>query len=240
MSPLLSVESLECFYGPAQALHDLSMHLNPGESVCVLGPNGAGKSTLLRTVAGLHREYSGQLRFNDQTITGMRSWEVARLGIALVPQGRRCFASLSVEENLYMGAYHLSAGERSATVDRVYASFPVLYEKKCDKAKNLSGGQQQMLAIGRALMMRPQVMLLDEPSLGLSPLLVQQVGQLLSDLAADYNTAMLIVEQNVHLAFRVASRGYILRNGVQVLEGPRAFMEDHLKEAYFGSQQAEG
>ena len=231
---LLEVEGLDVRYGRNHAIRALDLELAEGEIVTVLGANGAGKSSLLKAVQGTVRPAAGAVRLNGETVTGWSSPKRVRAGLTLVPEGRQIFVSLTVHENLQMGAY-----SRSDNVDReiddIYERFPNLAARRDMLASVLSGGEQQMLAISRALLARPRVMMLDEPSLGLSPILVQSLFDLIGDLNRDGLT-ILLVEQNIHMALQTAHRGYVLELGATVLSGTaeELLADDRLEEAYLG------
>ena len=210
---MLETTGLSVRYGATSALSGVSVHVGEGELVTVIGANGAGKSTLLRTLAGLVRPVGGQIRFRGADTAGLPSSALVRRGLALVPEGRHVFPEMSVSDNLDLGAYYRQdrANVRQDR-DRVFALFPILRERLRIDAGRLSGGQQQMLAIGRALMSRPLLLLLDEPSLGLAPAIVQQLGGILRDLNRS-GTTILLIEQNARMALRLAHRAYILANG---------------------------
>ena len=238
---LLKVEDLRVFYGAARALNGISFHVAEGEVVTIIGPNGAGKSTTLKTLSGvaeLLKTVSGSITFAGERIEKSSAHHIARMGMAHVPEGRRVFAGSSVEDNLLLGAYRRRRNRSavSADLDRVYERFPVLRERRSQPAGYLSGGEQQMLAIGRGLMASPRFLLLDEPSLGLAPLLVSQVFDIIADLAA-YGTTILLVEQLAHQALRVADRAYVLEAGVISGGGDAASMaaDAHIREAYLGA-----
>ena len=224
-SALLDVEGLRSGYGPIQVLHGVSLRVGTGEAVAVLGPNGAGKSTLLGTIAGLIRARSGAITLAGRPLTRMPAERVVREGVALVPERRELFAPMTVAENLEIGAYGRRGRAQRAAVQRdleqVLSLFPRLRERASQQAGSLSGGEQQMLAIGRALMSAPRVLLLDEPSLGLSPKMIDAVFEALETLSRRGLT-MLVVEQNVSLALDVAQRAYVLRNGRVMLSGATA------------------
>jgi branched-chain amino acid transport system ATP-binding protein len=233
---LLEARHVAIAYGDAPAVWDASLGVDEGEVVAVIGPNGAGKSTLINAVAGLLRWRSGDLRFAGGDLAGVPSHLVCRQGIALVPEGRRLFTRMSVEENLDMGCYRGEARRaRSASLDRVYALFPILRERRRQIAGSLSGGQQQMVAIGRALMARPRLLLLDEPSLGLAPAVVDQMFETIRTIHAE-GVAILLVEQNVARALEIADRAYVLEEGRIVAEGtPAALLGDsRIQQAYLG------
>jgi branched-chain amino acid transport system ATP-binding protein len=231
---LLRIEGLEVRYGAIRALREVSLEVRPAEIVTLIGSNGAGKSTLLRAISGLVPPAAGTIRFQDADVTGRRPEALVALGISHVPEGRRVFANLSVRENLQLGAYLRPETEREG-LERVFGLFPRLRERLAQAAGTLSGGEQQMLAIGRALMAEPKLLLLDEPSLGLAPLLVQQIFAIIRAIHSQGTTVML-VEQNARQALRVAQRAYVLETGSVVLEGPAAVLAEdpRLREAYLG------
>lgn len=236
MSPILEVVDLIAGYGRIEALHGIDMRVEQGEAVTTIGANGAGKTTLLKTIAGLIRPRRGRISLEGENVTSWSAERRARAGIALVPEGRQVFPDLSVRDNLLLGAY----GRRRQSgitedIDKVVALFPILGERGQQLAGTLSGGQQQMLAIGRALMSRPKVLLLDEPSLGLAPLAVREVVDKLVALA-EAGSTLVLVEQNAAAAFRVAARGYVLDRGEVVVEGSiETLREDpRVHSAYLG------
>ncbi len=217
---MLEVRGLDAFYGQAQALWGVDLDIAEAETVAIVGPNGAGKSTLVHTIAGLHRSRHGRIRLDDVDVTAKPAHAVCGLGIAIVPEGRRVFAHMSVYDNLCLGAYRRSA--RSAyreTLTEVYDLFPRLSERSAQLAGSLSGGEQQMLAIGRALMSRPRLLLLDEPSLGLAPVLVDEVFDVIESINTR-GVGVLLVEQDVERALEIAGRGYLLGEGRVVTSGP--------------------
>ena len=231
---LLEVEGLDVRYGRNHAIKELDLELAQGEIVTVLGANGAGKSSLLKAVQGTVKPAAGTVRLNGETVTGWSSPKRVRAGLTLVPEGRQIFVSLSVHENLQMGAYTRSDGfERE--IEEIYDRFPNLAARRDMMASVLSGGEQQMLAISRALLAKPRIMMLDEPSLGLSPILVQSLFELIEDLNRDGLT-ILLVEQNTHMALQTAHRGYVLELGATVLSGTaeELLADDRLEEAYLG------
>jgi branched-chain amino acid transport system ATP-binding protein len=233
---MLDVRELCVAYGAAPALWNVSLTLGSGELVCVVGPNGAGKTTLINALAGLHRAQAGRMAMNGCELTALPSHRFCGAGIALVPEGRRLFTRMTVRENLEVGCYLRAARrERQRSLERVCALFPAVRDKLDAPAGSLSGGQQQMVAIGRALMARPRLLLLDEPSLGLSPLLVQAMFGAIRDVNAE-GTAVLLVEQNVVMALEIAHRAYLLEEGRIVAEGtPDAvFANPDLRRAYLG------
>ncbi len=216
---LLHIENLSAGYGDLQVLQNVSLCVGTGEMVVLIGPNGAGKSTVLKSIFGLTTKTSGRILFDDQDVTCLPPHSLIEQGIGFVPQGRMVFPSLTVEENLEIGGYLINHKETlRVNQQQVYKTFPVLREKQKELAGNLSGGQQQQLAIGRALMTRPKLLMLDEPSLGLSPKLMHEVFEVLQHIREE-GTTMLIVEQNVRLALRYVDRGYLLSNGKIQMEG---------------------
>ena len=242
---LLQVENLHVSYGAIRALHGVSLRVERGEIVCIVGANGAGKTTLLRTVSGLLRPTGGAVVWRPEegaTKQGRRELhklkphEIVRLGVSQSPEGRQVFPSLSVADNLNLGAYQQrDRAKVSADLDHVYGLFPVLAERRKQKAGTLSGGEQQMLAVGRALMQRPTLLLLDEPSLGLAPLIVKQIFEIIRAVNAE-GTTVLLVEQNANQALRLAHRAYVLQTGEMIKSGPAAeLLEDpDVKKAYLG------
>jgi branched-chain amino acid transport system ATP-binding protein len=233
---MLEVRDLQVVYGAAQALWGVTFHLHAGELLCVVGPNGAGKTTLINTLAGILRARAGRIAFEGRDITGLAPHRFCAAGIAIVPEGRRLFGTMSVRENLEIGSVLPAAkARRSATLDAVLALFPALEAKLAQAAGELSGGQQQMVAIGRALMARPRLLLLDEPSLGLSPLIVNEMFSAIRRVNAE-GTAVMLVEQNVSMALRVASRAYVLEEGRMVAEGEpdELLQRPEIRRAYLG------
>ncbi|TPK81018.1 ABC transporter ATP-binding protein [Mesorhizobium sp. B2-4-13] len=234
---LLAVTDVVTGYGPTIVNRGVSLTLGEGEIVTILGPNGAGKSTLLRGIAGLIKPRSGSIAFDGAEVTGLAADAMARRGVVLVPEGRKVFVDMTVEENLRLGAY---ARRDEAAVEADFATmlafFPILATKRRDKGGSLSGGQQQMLAIARGLMTRPRVLLLDEPSLGLSPLLVKEIKAIILDIGARFGASVLLVEQNAGLALAVAARGYLMQNGRIVVSGPITELRDMslMRELYLG------
>ena len=233
---LLEVRQVAVAYGDAPAVWDVTLDVDEGELVAVVGPNGAGKTTLVNTVAGLLRARGGTVRFAGVDLATLAPHRVCDLGIALVPEGRRLFTHMTVEENLQIGCYRAAARrEHELTLARVYALFPILHARRRQRAGALSGGQQQMVAIGRALMARPRLLLLDEPSLGLAPAVVDQMFDIIGTIH-DEGVAVLLVEQNVARALAVADRAYVLDEGRVVAEGAPAALRAHtrIQEAYLG------
>jgi len=216
---LLEVKDLNVYYGAIHALQGISFYLNEGEIVTLIGANGAGKSTTLNTISGILRPRQGQVIFKGKDITFTPAEEIVRMGVCQSPEGRKIFATLTVMENLEMGAYTQNNKEEiQKNLERVFRSFPRLKERQNQLGGTLSGGEQQMLAIGRALMSRPQLLLLDEPSMGLSPILVEEIFNIIQEINAQ-GTSILLVEQNAQMALSVAHRGYVLETGKIVLEG---------------------
>ena len=232
---MLTVENVVSRYGRIEALHGVSFEVRAGEIVTIVGSNGAGKTTLMRAVSGLQPVAAGSIRFEGAAIDAVPAHKRLRLGIAQVPEGRQVFAPLEVEDNLLLGGWSRSAAERAESLAEVYDAFPVLAERRRLPAGKLSGGQQQMLAIGRALMSRPRLLLLDEPSMGLAPILVDQVFELLPGLRAR-GLSLLVVEQNAHAALSIADRGYVMETGRVVAGGAaHALIEDPaVRSAYLG------
>jgi len=233
---LLEVKDLNVYYGAIHALQGVSFHVDEGEIVTLIGANGAGKSTTLLTVSGLLRARSGNMRFRDHDLTLAQAQDIVRLGIVQVPEGRKIFAPLTVKENLEMGAYTRSnKAEVQASLDRVFRSLPRLKERLKQLGGTLSGGEQQMLAIGRALMAKPTLLLMDEPSMGLSPVLVEEVFNIIQDINSQ-GTSILLVEQNAQMALSVANRAYVLETGRIALEGnaPDVLHNPQVIEAYLG------
>jgi branched-chain amino acid transport system ATP-binding protein len=234
--PLLVVEGLVARYGPIEALRGIDLTVFEGEIIALIGANGAGKSTLLMTISGIVKTASGRILFDGADLNGMAPHRIARTGIAHVPEGRHIFPRMTVEENLAMGAVGVSADVEIAERERTYALFPVLAERRRQRAGTLSGGEQQMLAIARALMGRPRLLLLDEPSLGLAPLMVKRIFSAIAEINAERRTTVLLVEQNAYHALRVASRAYVLSHGNMVLSGSAGDLARNpdVRAAYLG------
>ena len=232
--PLLQLDNVMAYYGPIRALNAVSISIEPGEIVCLLGGNASGKSTTLKTILGIVQPRSGAVRFDGEEVTERSTSHRIRRGMAIVPENRRLFAPMSVRENLEMGAYLYNGGSKD-DYERVYSLFPLLYERRSQLAGTLSGGEQQMVAIGRALMSRPRLLLMDEPSMGLSPVLVQQNFEILKQVN-ETGVAMLMVEQNANMALSIADRGYVLATGELVLADTAANLlaSEDLKRAYLG------
>ncbi|MXY41697.1 MAG: ABC transporter ATP-binding protein [Rhodospirillaceae bacterium] len=233
---MLSISGLNLFYGDAQALDDVSLEVDAGDIVAVVGSNGAGKSSLIRTIAGIEKPRSGTIVYKGEDITGWPSHRICNLGVGQVAEGRQIFAGLTVRENLEVGAY-LERGRRKSaeTMERVFAMFPILLERAEQQAGTLSGGEQQMLAIGRCLLGQPELIMFDEPSLGLAPTIVQEVFGIVERLNAE-GTPIILVEQNVAVSLKMANRAYVLENGRIVLSGPGEdlLQDDRVREAYLG------
>jgi branched-chain amino acid transport system ATP-binding protein len=232
--PLLELDQVDTFYGPIHILQGLSITVNEGEFVCLLGGNASGKSTTLKTALGIVRPESGQVRFAGEDITSRpTSYRIGR-GMAIVPENRRLFGPMTVLENLQMGAYLHSGGSRE-DYERVFSLFPLLYERRSQLAGTLSGGEQQMVAMGRALMSRPKLMLMDEPSMGLAPVLVERNFEIIKQVH-EAGVAILVVEQNANVSLSIADRGYVLSTGRLVLEGKASDLinNDDLRKAYLG------
>jgi branched-chain amino acid transport system ATP-binding protein len=233
---LLVLEALQVAYGGIRAVKGVDLAVAPGELVCLIGANGAGKTTTLRAITGLVRAAAGRILYDGEDIAGLRVHEIARRGLSLVPEGRGVFPQLSIEENLAMGAYARSDAKAvAADVERAFTLFPRLKERRAQTAGTLSGGEQQMLAIARAMMSRPRLLLLDEPSMGLAPLMVEKIFEVIRAIAAE-GVTMLLVEQNARLALEVSHRGYVLEGGLVTIEGEaRALLHDpRVREAYLG------
>jgi branched-chain amino acid transport system ATP-binding protein len=232
---VLSVEGVDAGYGRVQALHGVSLRVDRGELVCLLGANGAGKSTMLRVISGLVRATAGRILLDGEPIHALDAPAIVRRGIAHCPEGRRVFPDLSVEENLRIGAWSRRPARLGGDLDAIYAHFPILAERRRQPAGTLSGGEQQMLAIGRALMSRPALVLFDEPSLGLAPMAVEATFRIIRDVR-ERGITVLMVEQNADGALRLADRGYVLETGRIVLAGPARDLrhDDHVRRAYLG------
>jgi len=241
--PLLEVRNLETFYGPIMAIRGVSLEVHKGSIVTVLGANGAGKTTLLKTISGIMDPEKGEILFEGENIAGREPHRVVKSGIVHVPEGREVFPLLTVEENLALGAYTRS--DRAGIAqdrDMVFEYFPILKERRNQEAGTLSGGQQQMLAIGRGLMLRPKIMLLDEPSLGLSPLLVQEIFAILKRLNSQEGVTMMLVEQNASVALGLADQGYVMELGRIVMNGSseRLQASEDIKSFYLGHSEDTG
>ena len=233
---LLEVKNIKVYYGNINAIKDISFEVNEGEIVTLIGANGAGKSSILNTVAGLIKPKSGEIIFDGQGIIGIPAHKIVSKGMALCPEGRRIFQQLSVKENLEMGSYTRPANEVSESIEKVYELFPRLKERYKQIAGTLSGGEQQMLAMGRALMSKPRLMMLDEPSMGLAPILVEQIFDIIKNLHKS-GTTILLVEQNAQMALSIADRGYVMETGRIVTggTGKGLLQDDAVKKAYLGA-----
>ncbi|MCI8551784.1 MAG: ABC transporter ATP-binding protein [Lawsonibacter sp.] len=233
---MISVQQLDVYYGPIQALHNVNISVNQGEIVAIIGNNGAGKSTLLKTISGLVKPTNGQILFEEKSIGGAQADTIVKLGISHTPEGRMVFPDLSVEMNLVAGAYTRTdrAGIRE-DLKKYYKKFPILEERKNQKAGLMSGGEQQMLAIARSLMSRPKLLMLDEPSLGLAPVVVDEVYKIIREISTE-GTTILLIEQNATRALNVADRAYILSNGTIELSGTGKELaaNDEVRKAYLG------
>ena len=235
MNSILAVRDLEVAYGNIPALHGITIEVQKGEIVTLIGANGAGKTTTLRTISGLLKPRRGEVTFSDRTITGRKPDVITAMGVSHVPEGRGIFANLTVEDNLELGAYVRKDKVTDAEYERVFTLFPVLKERLKQNAGTLSGGEQQMLAISRALMSKPAVLLLDEPSLGLAPQMVQAIFRVVKEINAE-GTTILLVEQNAHMALVTAHRGYVMETGRIVMhDDTKALLaSDRVKKAYLG------
>lgn len=232
---LLKVEDVHVYYGAIHAIKGISFEVNQGEIVTLIGANGAGKSTTLNTVVGLLRPRSGHIEFDGKSIVGFPASKMVSLGMALCPEGRRIFQQMSVRENLEMGGYSRPAAEIQESMDDVFHRFPRLKEREKQVAGTLSGGEQQMLAISRAIMARPTLLLLDEPSLGLAPIIIQQIFSIIEKINAD-GTTVFLVEQNANQALRIANRAYVMENGRIVMEdsADKLLTDPAVQKAYLG------
>ncbi|MEK9828784.1 MAG: ABC transporter ATP-binding protein [Rhodospirillales bacterium] len=233
---MLEVKGLKAFYRQTQALYGVDFELEEGSITTILGANGAGKTTTLRSISRMVRT-EGEIKFDGQDITGLSTEKVAALGIAHVPEGRGTFVRQSVEENLHLGAYtRKNKNDVANDIDRVYAYFPRLMERRQQQAGTLSGGEQQMLAIGRALMLRPRLMLLDEPSFGLAPLIVQEIYEIMARIRDQKKASMLLVEQNANIALNLADQAYLLETGHVVMSGESEVLrnDENVRKVYLG------
>ena len=234
---MLSVEGINVYYGAIHAIKDISFHVNEGEIVTLIGANGAGKSTNLKTISGLLHPKTGSITYKGQNITGMRAHKIVQAGLAQVPEGRRVFSGLTVQQNLMLGAYTRRDGKEAIQndFDMVYDLLPRLKERRSQAAGTLSGGEQQMLAIGRALMCKPKMLLLDEPSMGLSPLLVKEIFKIIRDVNRQ-GVTVLLVEQNAKMALEIANRAYVLETGTIKMEGEATELANNIevRKAYLG------
>ena len=232
---MLNVKDINVYYGAIHAVRNVSLEVHAGEIVSIIGANGAGKSTILKTLVGLLRSKTGEICLDGKSIAELSPAAIVQQGIALVPEGRRVFPRLSVEDNLLLGAYARKDKEVFRDMQRIYEMFPRMFERKKQNAGTLSGGEQQMLATGRGMMSRPRLLLLDEPSMGLAPLLVNQIFETILDIN-EQGTTILLVEQNAHMALSIADRGYVLETGEVVLAGQAEELidNDEVRCAYLG------
>ena len=232
---MLKVENISVNYGAIKALQNVSFQITQGEIVALIGANGAGKTTILNTISNIVPSVSGRILYHDKEITKLPPHEIVKVGISQVPEGRRVFAKMSVLENLEMGAYTRNDKEIGSDMEKIFQRFPRLNERKKQPAKTLSGGEQQMLAMGRALMSRPKLLLLDEPSMGLAPMLVEQIFQIIEEINTS-GTTILLVEQNANMALSIAHRAYVLETGEVVLQGDAKELASNpeVRKAYLG------
>lgn len=240
---MLKIRDLISGYGHIKALHGVSLEVNAGEIIAIIGPNGAGKTTLLNTISGIVRASKGMISFEGQDITNLPSHKIVRLGIIQVPERRQIFDTMSIRDNLILGAYHRMRGTTSEAIEAdirtVVALFPLLKDRMSNPAETLSGGMQQMLAIARGLMARPKLLLLDEPSLGLAPLLVQEIFRTVAELRQK-GTTVLLVEQNARAALRIADRGYVMETGRVMMQGSASdlALNEDIQRVYLGRRDA--
>lgn len=236
---LLEINELNVFYGNIHAIKDISLKVNKGEIVSLIGANGAGKTTTLQTISGIIRPKSGTIKYNDKDITKTKAHLILKEGIAQVPEGRRIFAQLTVYDNLMLGSYSIkdSIENKKKEIEQIYKKFPRLLERKNQLAGTLSGGEQQMLAIGRAIMSRPEILILDEPSMGLAPLLVKEIFEIIKELNKKNKTTILLVEQNAKMALGIADRAYVLETGKIIKDGDAQSLlnDDVVRKAYLGA-----
>ena len=233
---MLHIDGINVYYGNIHAIRDISLTINQGEIVSIIGANGAGKTTIQKTIMGLLRSTTGSIRFEGEDISRTSTAGIVTKGIALVPEGRRVFPRLSVADNLLLGAYSRKDKEISHDLERMYLMFPRLAERKKQLAGTLSGGEQQMVAMARGLMSRPKLLLLDEPSMGLSPVLVSQIFRTIVDINCNMGTTILLVEQNARMALSIATRGYVLESGSMLFTGDAKELADNdqVRRAYLG------
>ncbi|BCA86160.1 ABC transporter ATP-binding protein [Enterococcus saigonensis] len=232
---MLEIKNLTVHYGVIEAVHDVSFNVNKGEIVSLIGANGAGKTTILRTISGLLRPSQGEIAFKGQNITKTPPQKIVTAGLSQVPEGRHVFSGLTVQENLEMGAFLRKDGEVKKDYEQVFKKFPVLKERRNQDAATLSGGEQQMLAMGRALMSKPELLLLDEPSMGLAPIFIKEIFSIIEEINQQ-GTTILLIEQNAKMALSIANRGYVLETGSVVLKGTgeELLASDEVKKAYLG------
>jgi branched-chain amino acid transport system ATP-binding protein len=243
---MLRLKNIHTYYGKVHALKNVSLHLGEGEIVTLIGANGAGKTTILNTISGVTPAASGELLLNKESISSLLPDRIVKLGVSQVPEGRQVFKPLSVEDNLELGAYlryrnHEGKAAIHKDMEQIFILFPRLEERRKQLAGTMSGGEQQMLAIGRALMAKPRMLLLDEPSMGLAPLIVQEIFKVLETLRQEHGTTILLVEQNAKAALKLADRGYVLETGKVILEGPSCELMENaeVKRAYLGKDKKE-
>lgn len=233
---MLKIENMHVYYGAIHAVKGISLEVKQGEIVTLIGANGAGKTTILRTISGLEKAREGKITYEDNDICAMQAEDIVKLGISQVPEGRRVFTDMTVLENLDLGAYFTKdKQEIKKSLDRVFEAFPRLFERRNQTAGTLSGGEQQMLSMGRALMSKPKLMMLDEPSMGLAPILVRQIFSIIEEFHRE-GTTILLIEQNAHLALSIADKGYVLETGKIVYEGTAAELAqtEEIRKAYLG------
>ena len=234
-TPILELEGINTYYGQIHILQDENLHVREGELVCLLGGNASGKSTTLKTILGIVRPRTGTVKLSGEDVTRLPTAHRIKRGLAIVPENRRLFGPMTVLENLEMGAYLRPKADLAEEFERVYTLFPLLYERRSQLAGTLSGGEQQMVAMGRALMSKPKLLLMDEPSMGLAPVLVERSFEIIKQVN-DAGVAMLVVEQNANVSLSIAHRGYVLSTGRVVLDGPAAdlLQNEDLRKAYLG------
>ncbi len=232
---MLRLDNVSTFYGKIQALHNVSLEVNQGEILPLIGATGARKSTLMMTICGDPRAHGGHIEFDGQQIQNMKTADIMRRGLAVVPEGRRIFSAMTVEENLAMGSFFQNKEDSEKQLEHVLELFPRLKERFSQRGGTMSGGEQQMLAIGRALMSKPRLLLLDEPSLGLAPIIIQQIFEIIEKLREE-GVTIFLVEQNAHQALKIADRGYVLENGRIVMNGTGEALlnDDSVRKAYLG------
>ncbi|MEA1855349.1 ABC transporter ATP-binding protein [Cytobacillus sp. OWB-43] len=233
---MLKVDGIDVYYGNIHALKGVSLEVLEGEIVTLIGANGAGKSTLLKTLSGLLKPKQGVIQYENQSIVGKQAQTIVKAGISHVPEGRRVFSNMTVEENIELGAFVRKDKEVQKDIQKVYELFPRLFERKGQLSGTLSGGEQQMLAMGRAIMARPKLLLLDEPSMGLAPIMVKTIFSIIEEINETNGTTILLVEQNAHMALSIAKRGYVLETGKVVLTGSAKDLQesDEIRMAYLG------